>query len=167
MEKGLPFIEVAQNEIYEIRIHNRSAEEVAARVFIDGIDVFQFSDDRDPADPAKPRFTHLMVPGKPSGESAAIETVPGWHKSVAGTENFLAFLVTKYGEGASRKGVTAQGPVGVIHVQFSRTRALADDGSPRGAGNETGFGPPREAQQIAVRREVEPPTELVSIRYTR
>ena len=35
------------------------------------------------------------------------------------------------------------------------------------SGNETGFGPPREVKQQAVRYEIEPPHDFVSVRYTR
>ena len=162
LEKGFAVIEVERGEVYEVRIHNSSPEEVAAKIFVDGIDVFQFSDDRDPKDPAKPKFSHFIVAGRTDSE-----TIPGWHKCVVGPENFLSFLVTAYGQGASTKGVSAQGAVGVVQVQFALCKLLHPDGRPRGAGNETGFGPPREVKQQEVKREVGPPIDVVSIRYTR
>src|SRR5262249_51926878 len=141
---------------------NNSPEEVAARVFIDGLDVFHFSDDRDPFDRTRPRFSHFIVPPRSS------ETIPGWHKSVSGKKNFLAFLVTAYGEGASSQaGIPASGPVGVIQVQFSRCYPRQAGGRSRSPSNETGFGPPRAIKQEAVAREIEPPTDCVSVRYTR
>ncbi|MFO0954693.1 MAG: hypothetical protein U0835_26715 [Isosphaeraceae bacterium] len=97
-----------------MRVHNGSSEEVAVRVFVDGLDVFLFSSDRDPKDPSKPRFSHFVIA---SGKS---EIVPGWHRSLAGSPGFLAFLVTAYGQGASQEGIPAQGPAGVVQVQFSK-----------------------------------------------
>ena len=47
---------------------NRTAEEVAIRVFIDGLDLFHFSNDRDPRDPTRPLFSHLIVPPAKAGQ---------------------------------------------------------------------------------------------------
>ena len=44
---------------------------------------------------------------------------------------------------------------------------MAGQGRKRSAGNETGKGPPREVGQTEVAREVEPPIDVVSVRYTR
>ena len=160
-------MDVDRGKVYEVRVHNASPEEVAVRVFIDGLDVFHFSADRDPSDPTRPRFSHFIVPPA-SGGKAGVETIAGWHKSIAGTPNFLAFLVTAYGEGASSKaGVPASGPVGVIQVQFSRCYTRLPGNRSRSPSNETGFGPPRDVEQEAVTREIEPPVDVVSIRYTR
>jgi hypothetical protein len=76
-------------------------------------------------------------------------------------------LVTEYGKGAaSSQGIPASGPIGVIQVQFSRCHPDLP-GAKKGAGNETGTGPPREVGQTEVAREVEPPIDVVSVRYTR
>jgi hypothetical protein len=166
LKNDLAFVDVDRGKVYEVRIHNASPEEVAVRVFIDGLDVFHFSEDRDPADPTRSRFSHFIVPPASAG-TAGVETIPGWHKSLSGKPNFLAFLVTAYGAGASSKaGVPASGPVGVIQVQFSRCYPRLP-GQKRGSSNETGFGPPRDIKQTAVEREIEPPTDVVSVRYTR
>jgi hypothetical protein len=167
IEEGLAFVEVRRGELYEVRVYNRTSEEVAIRVFIDGLGLFHFSDDRDPKDAARPKYTYLIVPPAKDGDPG-IETIPGWHKSIKGKENFLAFLVTEYGKGAaSKEGIPASGPVGVIQVQFSRCYAGLDGGRKRSASNETGFGPPREVGQAEIPREVEPPIDVVSVRYTR
>ena len=164
-DNGLALIDLKQDEVYEIRLYNASPDEVAARVFIDGIDSFQFSDDRDPRDPTKPRFSHYNLAGRPERGAETVAQLPGWHKRAVGTDNFLAFLVTAYGKGASTKGVVAQGATGVIQVQFARSHPLPADGRPRGAGNETGFGPPRQGEQKVVAREIEPFIDAVAIRY--
>jgi hypothetical protein len=167
VKNGLAFVEVGRGELYELRIHNASSEEVAARIFIDGIDVYHFSEDRDLKDPARPRFTHFIVPPAKDGVDGLL-ALPGWHKSVSGTENFLSFLVTAYGQGASAKpGVPASGTVGVIQVQFSKCFPLKEGETPKSPANETGFGPPREVAQKPVVREIAPPTDVVAVRYTR
>jgi hypothetical protein len=167
IEDGLGFVDVKRGEVYEVRVYNHSPDEVAIRVFIDGLDLFHFSDDRDAKDQSKPKYTYLIVPPARDGKPG-VETIAGWHKSIKGEENFLAFLVTEYGKGASSKaGIAASGPVGVIQVQFSRCYAGQAGARKRSAGNETGFGPPRKVDQEEVAREVEKPIDVVSVRYTR
>ena len=61
--------------------------------------------------------------------------------------------------------MTAQGPTGVIHVQFSRTKALPEGTTGRTPGIETGFGPPRQGEQTPVVREILPFIDAVTIRY--
>ena len=159
--------DVKRGEVYEVRIYNRSREEVAVRLFIDSLDMFHFSDDRDPKDPTRPKFAYLILPPG-TNESPSVQEIAGWHKSIKGKENFLAFLVTEYGKGAaSSQGIPASGPIGVIQVQFSRCHPDLPGAKKRSAGNETGKGPPREVGQTEVAREVEPPIDVVSVRYTR
>jgi hypothetical protein len=137
------------------------------RVTIDGIDIFHFSKNRDAKVSTKPRFTHLLVPPAEHREEGVL-IVPGWHNTIEAKDSFLAFLVTAYGKGASSKlGIPASGGVGVIQVQFSKSHFLKDEKSKGNPANETGFGPPRDIQQKAELREIEPATEIVSIRYTR
>ncbi|MGO8898718.1 MAG: hypothetical protein ACLQU5_10280 [Isosphaeraceae bacterium] len=167
IEEGLGFVDVKRGEVYEVRIYNRSREEVAVRLFIDSLDMFHFSDGRDPKDPTRPKFAYLILPPG-TNESPSVQEIAGWHKSIKGKENFLAFLVTEYGKGAaSSQGIPASGPIGVIQVQFSRCHPDLPGGRKRSAGNETGKGPPREVGQTEVTREVEPPIDVVSVRYTR
>jgi hypothetical protein len=164
---GGAFVDVMRGEVYEVRIYNRSSDEVAVRLFIDSLEMFHFSDDRDPKDPTRPKFAYLIVPPAKDG-NPGVETIAGWHKSIKGKENFLAFLVTEYGKGAaSSQGIPASGPIGVIQVQFSQCHPLLPGVHRKSGGNETGKGPPREVGQTEVAREVEPPIDVVSVRYTR
>jgi hypothetical protein len=170
---GEPFVDVGLKDLYEVKVYNDSPREVAVALSIDGLDMFHFSSDRDAS--GRPKFSHFIVfpkgyrdPSDAVGpEYDGTLTIVGWHKSVAGTENFLSFLVTEHGQGAvSQAGVKARGKVGVIHVQFSNCRPLAA-GEKSAGGNETGFGPPRTVKQKPVRYEIEPPHEFVTVRYTR
>lgn len=158
-ENGKAFVHVEQDELYEVRLYNNSDKPTAVTLSVDGLDVFHFSQDRN-AERA-PRFTHHILQPRTS------QTIVGWHNSLEGTQNYLSFLVTAYGQGAvSKAGIKARGQVGVIHVQFSHCSPLAPGQRAR-SGNETGFGPPREVKQKVVAYEIEPPHDFVSIRYTR
>lgn len=155
-EKGLAFVKIDQNELYEIKIYNSSKEEVAVAVSIDDLDVFHFTEDRTDG---RPNYTNYIVPR----ESETV--IQGWHKSIHGNENVLSFLVTGYGQGAASKaGVTARGKVGVIHVQFAACSPLAPGAK---SANETGFGPPIKVEQKVVTYDIKPPHDFVSIRYSR
>jgi hypothetical protein len=167
IKDGMAFVDVKEQEVYEVRVYNRSPKDVAARVFVDSIDMFQFSDDRNPSDPSQPKFAYMIVPAAKDGVPGTF-TIPGWHKSIQGRDNFRAFLVTKYGKGAaSSQGIQATGPIGVIQVVFSGCYPVLDGIRKRSAGNETGFGAPRELEHTAVELEIEPPTDIISVRYAR
>lgn len=170
--EGQAFVEISETELYEVRVYNNSPRPLAVALTVDGIDVFHFSTDRNSDD--TPRFTHFIIApaGRAPGsrgleESAGAFTVPGWHHALEGTENYHSFLVTGYGHGAATQaGLAARGSVGQIHVQFSECAPLLDGQASR-SGTETGFGPARRVEQKAVRYEIEPPHEFVTIRYNR
>jgi hypothetical protein len=167
-ENGKAFVDIQRDELYEVRIHNNSSREVAVSLTVDGLDVFHFSKDR--SEKGQPRFTHFIVAPKGSRENPeGALTIVGWHNTIdpQARDNFLSFLVTAHGQGAvSKAGLPSRGKVGVLHVQFSHCTQLPP-GSKSRSGNETGFGPPREVKQQAVRYEIEPPHDFVSVRYTR
>ncbi|QEG01351.1 hypothetical protein Mal15_54270 [Stieleria maiorica] len=159
IQSGRAFVDIAKNEIYELRLYNNGPREIAASVSIDGIDMYHFSQDRNPD--GSPAFSHVVIPPRSTA------TVVGWHHSLEGTENYKAFLVTSYGKGAaSQTGIPATEKIGVIHVQFSYSNVIPM-GSRSSPGKETGFGPPRRVQQKPLRREIDPPHDFVSIRYAR
>jgi hypothetical protein len=160
-KEGLAFVDIQEDEEYEVVIHNRSSRPVAVALSIDGLDVFHFSKERSAK--GTPAFTHFLVEGNQSF------SIVGWHHTAdpRATDNALSFLVTAYGQGAvSKAGIPSRGRIGVIHAQFSHCLELPDGTLPR-SGNETGFGPPREAKLRAVRVELEPPHDSVTVRYTR
>jgi hypothetical protein len=157
LDDGQAFVDIQRGEIYEVRLHNNTAGEVAATLTIDGLDAFIFSDVRDPKT-GRPRYSHYIL--KPNGSA----TVVGWHLRDQPPDNYASFLVTEYGKGASARAVAkAQGARGVITVTF----APAFEGKPRSAADETGLGPPRSVKVQPVQRTIGPVQEVVSIRYTR
>lgn len=170
-ENGLAYVDIQRGELYEVRIHNRSGADVAVAVSIDGLGAFHFADARHRGKDGRPIYNHFIVyregyvlDGQPYDGTG---TIVGWFQKLAPPDNYLSFLVTGYGQGAvSKAGIKARGKVGQIHAQFSKCYPLRDGANPR-SGNETGFGPPRSVRHKAVRYEIEPPHEFVTIRYTR
>lgn len=164
VKDGMPFIDLKKDDRYELKFYSKADEEVAIKVFIDGINMFYFSDDRDEREKFKPKFSHLIVPPA-QNDTEGVSAIPGWHKSVSGDKNFLSFLVTSYGKGASQKiDVVSTGQVGVIQVQISRCYPA---GSKSASANETGFGPPLKIEQTPQEREIDSPSDIITIRYSK
>ncbi len=179
-EGGLARATINRDEIYEIRIYNNSGREVAVAVSIDGIDLFHFSRDRVVGEAGKerivhlkendtlvgrPRFSHFILTegeGKPQKEL----TIPGWHFSQEGDDNFRSFLVTAYGKGAhSKAGIASRAGLGTIQVRFLECYPLDENTRPK-AGDETGFGPSRKVNTRIVKYGVGAELDSIAIRYT-
>jgi hypothetical protein len=161
---GQAFVPIEKGEVYEVRLLNYATHEAAITLSVDGIDNFHFTEERASG---KPRFSHWILPPAKDGKPGET-TVFGWHKTLGTAEKpgqVLSFLVTEHGQGAAAKFPTlAQGKVGTITVAFARS---FPEGTTRSAGAETGFGPPREVKQQAVKRVIDPPHDFVTVRYTR
>ena len=158
---GEAFVNIQRDEIYEVRVHNRSANEAAVSLTIDGLDVFTFSDVKDEKT-GKPLYSHFIVQPK------STFTILGWHKT---NDKALSFLVTEYGKGASSQ-LKSTGPVGVLTAAFSACSLHpndlpADDGARSLPQNETGKGPPRDTKLKEVTRTIGVVRDIISVRYTR
>jgi hypothetical protein len=159
VEGGVALAQIDKDEEYRVRIFNGSKVEAACRVYVDGIDVFELSDDRQ--ENGDPQYKHVLVP---AGQSVV---VPGWHRSAKGKENWNAFVVTGYGDGvASRQN--PKGDIGTVKVVFADSYTSdAEAVKGRSASMETGRGRDLGGKQQVVERKVENPHECVVVRYTR
>lgn len=159
IKHGMAFVNIQQKELYEVKLYNRSNRPVAAKLLIDGLDMFRFCIEK--TKNGSPAYTHMII--EPHKET----TIVGWFIKLKGKNNYSSFLVTAYGKGAiSKTGIKSRGKVGVIHVQFAHCFPLANGQTAR-SGNETGFGPPQTINQSPVHYEIKPPHDFVSIRYTK
>ncbi len=159
LEDNLAKVGIGVGQVYEVVVHNDSDQEIAVSLTIDGIDMFTFSDDRNPKT-GKPRFSHMLVPARGS------LNIRGWHKTVSQKrdDNFNRFLVTEYGKGAASKlPQLSAGKRGVITVAISKAHQPGSGTSRSSA--ETGFGPPTKVNQTVVKRKIDPPHEFITIRY--
>lgn len=163
VKAGQAFVGIRRDEIYEVRAYNRTSGEVAITLTIDGLDVFTFSEVRDPTS-HRPKYRHYIVPPAKDGRPG-VATVPGWHLRDAPPNNYTSFLVTEYGKGASSRVVTTPkaGKPGVITVTFAPAFV---GNEPRSPGSETGFGPPVSVKVEPVKRSIGPEAAVVSIRYS-
>ncbi len=154
---GQAFVDVKRGEVYEVVIHNGGDREVAVALTIDGLDAFTFSEVVDDKT-KKLKYTHYII------AKGQTNSIVGWHFRDQPPGNYSSFLVTEYGKGASaRAPSSSQGKTGVLTVSFSFSFPA---GTAR-SGSETGFGPPRDVKVKAVQRQIDPPHEFVTVRYTR
>lgn len=155
-----PFVPIGVGEIYAVKFHNDSEREVAIGLKIDGIDQFQFSEDRDEKT-GRPKYTHWIVR---AGQSLLIQ---GWHLTSAKSDaNIASFVVTQYGKGAAQPlNRPDESQDGVITLSVSHSHDPKSGSAKSNA--QTGFGPPVAQNQIVVRRKIDPPHEFFAIRYSR
>lgn len=173
MTDGRPWCNIQRDELYQVKVFNRTKVPIAASLTVDGVDVFHFAHPDHCDENGVSRFTHFVV--YPRGHRATdgsehdgTATFVGWFQKLSPPDNYLSFRVTGYGQGAITKaGLASRGQAGIIQVQFAHCSPLDEGAAPRSAGNETGFGPPRSVNQKAVRYEIEPPNDFVSVRYSR
>src|SRR6056297_167371 len=155
-------ISLQRDDVYFIRIHNLHPHEIAARVSIDGLSTFHFSDASARDENHQPIYNHYIV----APQSAA--DVQGWFIRVAGTGNTRQFRVSGYADSAAgRLGIPESNETGVIHVQISETETRTAKGGERGKSLGTALGQSITVRQTAVEREVLDPHEFVTIRYDR
>jgi hypothetical protein len=160
-DSAFPLVPVGIGEMYEVVIHNDSDKEFAVGLTIDGLDQFTFSENRNDAT-GRPQFSHWIIPPK------SRFAIPGWHITTDATrkDNLKRFLVTKYGDGASQYAPHPdKSQVGVITVSICES--FQPGAKSRTANAETGFGPDVELKQTVVQRQIEPPHEIISIRYNK
>jgi hypothetical protein len=157
------FVGIGRGELYEVRLYNYSKLDAAVTLQIDGLNTFAFSDVCDAH--GAPKYQYYIVP--PSSNTV----IPGWHKRNDGPNNYLSFLVTAYGEGASRHAPQPTGKIGIITATFAyawsgNTKPAEEEGT-RDGGNETGFGPPVTQQATEVQRHIGVVRDVISVRYSR
>jgi hypothetical protein len=162
IEEGLAFVGIRRGEVYGVRLINNTAHEAAVTLTIDGLNVFTFSEVRDPKT-KQPRFGRVIVPAKGS------VVIKGWHRTNELSEEFL---VTEYARSAAGSlGSTAK--LGTITATFSAAwpkggQPPSDEpAGPSRSVDATGRGAQFKEKYVEVEREIGVVREVVSVRYTR
>jgi len=169
--EGNAFAPIAREQEYAIRLLNRSDLEMGVRLSIDGLNIFHFSELRQPAvlpsgkpNPRKgePQYDLILVPAK--GEVI----VHGWFRT---NQKVLAFKVMEYGQTAASQFGKDDAPVGTITATFAavweKEPPMDEPPVARGVGDDgTGFGKPKEIDAKPVQRTVGAVRASVSVRYT-
>ncbi len=170
---GLAYVSLRREQEYTVRLVNRSSFEAAARLSIDGLNVFTFCDEKQPPKLAdgkpnprggEPPFDLILVPA-----GASVE-VPGW---VISRSQVLGFKMTSYPNTAVAQLGRDPAATGTITATFSAAWKKGDKppaGEPpttRGPGDDgTGFGKPKAIDARPVERQVGAVRASVSVRYS-
>ncbi len=159
IDDGLGFVHLDRGDVYRVRLFNDSDHEAAAKLLIDGLSVFTFSDVRNPKT-HEPKYKHYII-----APHSFIE-LAGWHRTNSHVDSFL---VTGYADSAAAT-IQHTHDVGTITAVFAA--AWPKNGTPpsdehtvgRG-GNATGFGPPVKQNSKEVERTIGKFRAAVSLRY--
>ena len=149
-EDGFAYVDLRRGEEYGIKVSNNSSQETAVTVTIDGINCFEFGNNK--------KLKHFIV-----AQHKSI-VVPGWYRSLHRSD---AFKITDYPESAAAKlGATTE-QCGTITVAFSLTqdphRSSGHDEQFRG--KATGFGRQLTTDFKEVQRKIGQLITSISIRY--
>jgi hypothetical protein len=170
---GLAYTPLRREQEYTVRLVNRSEIEAAVRLSVDGLNVFTFCDEKQPATQSdgkpnpkrgEPLFDLFLVPAGGSVE------VPGWMIS---RSKVLGFKVTSYPDTAGAQLGRDHSPTGTITATFSAAWEKGQKPPPgeppttRGPGDDgTGFGKPKAIDARPVERQVGVVRASVSVRYS-
>jgi hypothetical protein len=164
LDDGLAFVPLRRDEIYAVRLINRSEFEAAVMLTIDGLSVFAFRESKDPkTDKPLPRYTHIVVPAQ--GEA----TVFGWTINDDETDSFQIVALPK----GAAAALNVKGEIGTITASFAAAWPKGSNPPPdEGADNTraadaTGRGPRIGVRVEAVVRDIGKVRASVSVRYTK
>lgn len=153
---GRAYVSLQKSEQYAVRLHNRSANDAAVLLTIDGLSIFSFSKDGNFG-------SQVIVP------AGKFVDVTGWYFAADDTR---AFLLTSYPESAAGKKGIPTSSVGVITATFAATwkpdaTPPADEVGARGADTATGIGEKTGQRWVKQNRVIGKPRSIVSVRYDR
>lgn len=160
-EEGLGILNISEGQAYVLRLYNDSPYDAAAKVSIDGLSIFTFSDLQEPDGTPKYRFYII-----PSGRFIELK---GWHKD---NTTVNSFLITKYAKSAAAT-INHDQDLGTITVAFFAAwpkggeKPADEDLTSKGSGNATGFGPPIKEVVQEAPRDVGRLRASVSLRYSK
>jgi hypothetical protein len=166
IEDGLAYVPIARGELYAVGLINDSPNDTAVTLTIDGINVFAFSDLRDPQN-GQPRYTQWIIPAKTRGE------IIGWHRTNQASDTFQ---VTEYAKSAAAE-LKSTAPIGTITATFSAAwpkGAAAPPDEPAQppsefsrSGDATGRGPQVATRFVEVERNFGVVRSSISVRYAK
>lgn len=150
------FIPLEKAEQYVTRLHNRSTNDAAVLLTVDGLTIFAFSTEGNFG-------SQVIVP------AGRFVDVTGWYFAADDTR---AFLLTSYPESAvGKKGIPTTS-VGVITATFAASwkpsaTAPNDEVGARSADTATGIGEKTGQRWVSEPRVIGKPRSVVSVRYNR
>jgi len=160
-DEGRPFVDLKKGDIYKIELVNDSKYEAAAKVLIDGLNTFSFSDEKDP-DTNYPLHNYHII------DKHEKSVVDGWEKN---SERVYEFLTDTYGKDNQQYNLKPVHETGIITVSFSvsyekNNRPSFIPGTLNSSKFETVRGNEVNSKTASVKREIGPVIDIISIRYS-
>lgn len=162
IQNGLAFVPLQRGEVFGVKLINRSKLDAAVTLTIDGLNLYEFSDLKDPKT-GRPKFSVVLVP---AGQEIFLR---GWHRTHEASEEFV---ITEYAKSASAL-VKSTAPTGVVTAQFAAAwpkDAPTPDDEPSGqsrSADAVGRGVQFEQKFFEVERNIGVTRATVSVRYTK
>src|SRR5262245_950465 len=165
VQDGLAFVPLRRGEVFGVRLINKSPHDAAVTLTIDGLNLYAFSDLKDPKT-GRPRYTVVVV-------GAGREVfLPGWHRTNEVSEEFV---ITEYAKSAAAS-LRSSAPTGTVTAAFAAAWPKdqpppADEpknptGNSRSA-DAVGRGARVQQKYVEVERDIGVVRATVSVRYTK
>jgi hypothetical protein len=164
VQDGLAFVPLSRGEVFGVRLINRSPYDAAVTLTIDGLNLYAFSDLKDPKT-GRPKFTVVIVR---AGQEVFLR---GWHRTHEMSEEFV---ITDYAKSAAAE-LRSTAPTGVITATFAaawpKDQSPPDD-EPNNSGNSrsadaVGRGTQVQQKYVEVLRHIGVVRATVSVRYSK
>jgi hypothetical protein len=101
-QDGFAFVPINRGEVFAVNLINRSDNDAAVELTLDGLSMFAFNQNRN--------FRHIVVPKRSSF------LVKGWYRNNLFSEEFL---ITEYGRSAAAELLASQDQIGTITATFA------------------------------------------------
>lgn len=165
VQNGQAFVALRRGEVFGVRLINRSGLDAAVTLTIDGLNMYAFSDVKDPKT-GRPLYAVTMV------EAGQEVLLRGWHRT---NENVDEFVITEFAKSAAAE-LKSTAPVGTVTATFAAAwpkdqPAPADEPADTAGRSRSGDAVGRGARVaqtfVEVERHIGVPRATVSVRYAK
>jgi hypothetical protein len=165
VQNGQAFVPLSRGEIFGVRLINRSKLAAAVTLTIDGLNLYSFSDVKDPKT-GGPRYAVVVID---AGQEVFLR---GWHRTNEAVEEFV---ITEYAKSASAE-LKSTAPTGTVTASFAaawpKDKPAPADEPADSAGNSrsaeaVGRGARVTQKFIEVEQQIGVTRATVSVRYTK
>src|SRR5262245_30677695 len=165
VQDGLAFVPLRRGEVFGVKLINRSPHDAAVTLTIDGLNLYAFSDLKNPKT-GQPKLTVVLVG---AGQEVFLR---GWHRTHEVSEEFV---ITDYAKSAAAE-LRSTAPTGVITATFAaawpkdKPPPADEPKNPAGnsrSGDAVGRGARVQQKYVEVERHIGVVRATVSVRYTK
>jgi hypothetical protein len=160
LQDGLAIVSLSRDEVFAVRLINQSPHDAAVTLTIDGLNLYSFSDVKDPKT-GRPLYSALVLGAKQE------VFIRGWHRTNEVAEEFV---ITEYSKSASAE-LKSTAATGAITATFAAAwpkdqQPPSDEPAAKGrSGDAVGRGQRVEQKFVEVERHVGVVRATVSVRY--